>query len=99
VKLEKTYARAEMSFAKPMISSTKPISHFKTFNALPLTISVSRFVSFPVGIAKKHRLPFNRIKVIVHEAIFVNMQDFDRIGTRVVSAGREDVMSVTGLCR
>jgi lysophospholipid acyltransferase (LPLAT)-like uncharacterized protein len=53
---------------------------------VPLSISASRFVSFASWDGKKHPLPFNRIKVLVHEAIFVDMQNFNETSMQIVSA-------------
>jgi lysophospholipid acyltransferase (LPLAT)-like uncharacterized protein len=51
---------------------------------VPLTISATRFISVPSWDGKKHPLPFNRIKVVVHEPIYVDRSSFNEIGTRIV---------------
>lgn len=53
---------------------------------VPLTISASRFVSWPSWDSKKFPLPFNHIKVTVHEAISVTRHNFDGVGTRIKNA-------------
>jgi len=53
---------------------------------VPITISASRFISFPSWDSKRHPVPFNTIKVIVHEAISVNERNFSEIGGRIVEA-------------
>jgi len=53
---------------------------------VPLTISATRFISVPSWDGKKHPLPFNRIRVVVHEAIYVDRHNFDEIGARIVKA-------------
>jgi Kdo2-lipid IVA 3' secondary acyltransferase len=53
---------------------------------VPLSITASRFISFPTWDRKKHPLPFNRIKVFIHNAIYVDRHNFDEIGTKIVSA-------------
>jgi fatty-acyl-CoA synthase len=52
---------------------------------VPLTISASRFVSFPSWDCKKHPLPFNRIRVFIHNAICVDRHNFNEIGAEIVS--------------
>jgi lysophospholipid acyltransferase (LPLAT)-like uncharacterized protein len=51
-----------------------------------LTISATRFISVPSWDGKKHPLPFNRIRVVVHEAIYVDRHNFDEISARIVRA-------------
>jgi lysophospholipid acyltransferase (LPLAT)-like uncharacterized protein len=53
---------------------------------VPLTISSSRFISWPSWDSKKFPLPFGRIRVVVHDAIRVNRHNFDESGTRIVNA-------------
>jgi lysophospholipid acyltransferase (LPLAT)-like uncharacterized protein len=55
---------------------------------VPLTISASRFISVPSWDCKRHPLPFNKIKVVIHEAIQVDRHnvDFDAISKRIVNA-------------
>jgi lysophospholipid acyltransferase (LPLAT)-like uncharacterized protein len=53
---------------------------------VPLTISATRFISVPSWDGKKHPLPFNRIRVVVHEAIYVDRHNFDEISARIVRA-------------
>jgi lysophospholipid acyltransferase (LPLAT)-like uncharacterized protein len=50
---------------------------------VPLTISASRFIPWPSWDSKRFPLPFNRIRVTVHEAIAVNGVNFDEVGTRI----------------
>jgi hypothetical protein len=52
---------------------------------VPLTISASRFISFPSWDRKKHPLPFNRIRVFIHNAICVDRHNFNEIGAEIVS--------------
>jgi lysophospholipid acyltransferase (LPLAT)-like uncharacterized protein len=60
---------------------------------VPLTICSSRFISWPSWDSKRFPLPFNLIKVIVHEAIHVNKQNFEEAGVRIVRAlgGPEEI--------
>lgn len=64
---------------------------------VPLTTSATRFISVPSWDGKKHPLPFNRIRVVVHEPIYVDRHNFDEIGGRIVRAlggqKREDAAS------
>jgi lysophospholipid acyltransferase (LPLAT)-like uncharacterized protein len=53
---------------------------------VPLTISASRFVSWPSWDSKKFPLPFSRIKITVHEAICVTCHNFDDVGARIESS-------------
>jgi lysophospholipid acyltransferase (LPLAT)-like uncharacterized protein len=53
---------------------------------VPLAISPSRFVSWPSWDSKKFPLPFSRIRVVVHEAICVNPENFNEVGARIVEA-------------
>jgi lysophospholipid acyltransferase (LPLAT)-like uncharacterized protein len=62
---------------------------------VPLTISATRFISVPSWDGKKHPLPFNRISVVVHEAIYVDRHNFDEISARIVralEASREETL-------
>jgi lysophospholipid acyltransferase (LPLAT)-like uncharacterized protein len=53
---------------------------------VPLAVSAARCVSWPSWDAKKFPLPFNKIKVTVHQAISVNADNFNEIGTRIKAA-------------
>jgi lysophospholipid acyltransferase (LPLAT)-like uncharacterized protein len=53
---------------------------------VPLTICSSPFISWPSWDSKRFPLPFNRVKVIVHEAIHVHKQNFQEAGARIVRA-------------
>ncbi|HVP49233.1 MAG TPA: hypothetical protein VMT32_21720 [Bryobacteraceae bacterium] len=53
---------------------------------VPLTISSSRFVSWPSWDHKKFPLPFNRIKVTVHEATCVSQHNFDEAREHIARA-------------
>jgi lysophospholipid acyltransferase (LPLAT)-like uncharacterized protein len=53
---------------------------------VPLTISSSRFISWPSWDGKRFPLPFGSIKVTVHEALRVDRDNFEDIGGRIVSA-------------
>lgn len=53
---------------------------------VPLSISSARFIPWPSWDSKRFPLPFNRIRVTIHEAICVNQQNFDEAGSRIVSA-------------
>jgi lysophospholipid acyltransferase (LPLAT)-like uncharacterized protein len=53
---------------------------------VPLTICSSRFVSWRGWDSKKLPLPFNRINLVIHDAILVNRENFDEAGARLVSA-------------
>ncbi len=44
---------------------------------VPLAISASHFVPVPSWDSKKHPPPFSRIKVVMHEAIYVKRQSLD----------------------
>jgi lysophospholipid acyltransferase (LPLAT)-like uncharacterized protein len=59
---------------------------------VPLTISSSRFISWPSWDAKKFPLPFGKVSVVVHHAIRVNRHNFDECGARIIDAlgGCED---------
>jgi integrase/recombinase XerD len=60
---------------------------------VPLTISSSRFIPLPSWDSKKLPLPFNRIKVVVHEPIYIDRQDLSEASARIVSAlGRRTVL-------
>jgi lysophospholipid acyltransferase (LPLAT)-like uncharacterized protein len=63
-----------------------PIALQSGVPVVPLTIRSSRFISWPSWDSKRFPLPFNRIKVIVHEAIHVNKQNFEQAGARIVRA-------------
>jgi lysophospholipid acyltransferase (LPLAT)-like uncharacterized protein len=52
---------------------------------VPLTISASRFIAVPSWDCKKHPVPFSRIKVVVHEAIYVDQQNFNETAARIVT--------------
>jgi lysophospholipid acyltransferase (LPLAT)-like uncharacterized protein len=53
---------------------------------VPLTISSSRFISWPSWDSKKFPLPFSRIKVIVHEEVHVNKGNVNEANIRIASA-------------
>jgi lysophospholipid acyltransferase (LPLAT)-like uncharacterized protein len=55
---------------------------------VPLAISVSHFVPVPSWDSKKHPLPFGRIKVVVHEAIYVDRQSFEESAAQIMSSLR-----------
>jgi lysophospholipid acyltransferase (LPLAT)-like uncharacterized protein len=59
---------------------------------VPLTISSSRFISWPSWDSKKFPLPFGRVRVVVHDAIRVNRHNFDESSARIIDAlgGCED---------
>jgi len=63
---------------------------------VPLTISSSRFISWPSWDAKKFPLPFNRIRVTVHEALRVDRENFDEVSRRIVSALARPAYDVEG---
>lgn len=44
---------------------------------VPLTITASRFIAWPSWDSKRFPLPFNRIRVRVHQAISASYQNFD----------------------
>jgi lysophospholipid acyltransferase (LPLAT)-like uncharacterized protein len=52
---------------------------------VPLTISATRFISWPSWDSKKFPLPFNRIRVTVQQAVGVSDQNFDEAGRQIVS--------------
>jgi lysophospholipid acyltransferase (LPLAT)-like uncharacterized protein len=52
---------------------------------VPLTVSASRFVTWPSWDAKKLPLPFSRIRVIVAKAVLVNRENWEESLARVVS--------------
>lgn len=69
---------------------------------VPLTISASRFISVPSWDCKRHPLPFNKIKVVVHEAIHVDRVNFDEISARIVNAlggSREGYSDIQARCQ
>jgi lysophospholipid acyltransferase (LPLAT)-like uncharacterized protein len=51
-----------------------------------LTISSSRFISWPSWDSKKFPLPFGRVRVVVHDAIRVNHHNFEESSTRIIDA-------------
>jgi lysophospholipid acyltransferase (LPLAT)-like uncharacterized protein len=51
---------------------------------VPLTVAASRFVPLPSWDSKRVPLPFNRIRVTIHESIQVNWQNFDDASIRIV---------------
>lgn len=51
---------------------------------VPLTISATRFISWPSWDSKKFPLPFNRIRVTVQQAVGVSDQNFDEAGRQIV---------------
>ena len=54
---------------------------------VPLTISADRFISWPSWDGKKLPLPFNRIRIIVHEAVVcLSQQSFETTSTQIVNA-------------
>jgi lysophospholipid acyltransferase (LPLAT)-like uncharacterized protein len=53
---------------------------------VPLVISASHFISMPSWDSKRHPLPFGRIKVVIHEAIYVDHQNFEESAKRIISA-------------
>jgi lysophospholipid acyltransferase (LPLAT)-like uncharacterized protein len=55
---------------------------------VPLAISASHFVPVPSWDSKKHPLPFSRIKVVMHEAIYVDRQSFEESAAQIMSALR-----------
>jgi lysophospholipid acyltransferase (LPLAT)-like uncharacterized protein len=75
--------------AGPARSLKKGVLHIALQSGVPivpLTISASRFISVPSWDSKKHPLPFNRTKVIVHDATYVDQQNFNETGARIISA-------------
>jgi lysophospholipid acyltransferase (LPLAT)-like uncharacterized protein len=73
----------------PPRSLKKGVLHVAALSGVPivpLTIYAARFISVPSWDGKKHPLPFNRIRVVVHEAIYVERHNFDEIGARIVRA-------------
>jgi lysophospholipid acyltransferase (LPLAT)-like uncharacterized protein len=63
--------------AGPARSLKKGVLHIALQSGVPivpLTISASRFIPVPSWDSKKHPMPFNRIKVVVQEAIYVDGQ-------------------------
>jgi lysophospholipid acyltransferase (LPLAT)-like uncharacterized protein len=52
---------------------------------VPLSICPARFISWPSWDSRKLPLPFNRIKVVLHDAIFVSRQNFNEAGVRIAS--------------
>jgi lysophospholipid acyltransferase (LPLAT)-like uncharacterized protein len=63
-----------------------PIALQSGVPVVPITICSSRFISWRSWDSKRFPLPFNRIKVIVHEAIHVNKRNFEQAGARIVKA-------------
>jgi lysophospholipid acyltransferase (LPLAT)-like uncharacterized protein len=55
---------------------------------VPLAISASHFVPVPSWDSKKHPLPFSRIKVVMHEAIYVRRENFEESAAQIMSALR-----------
>jgi lysophospholipid acyltransferase (LPLAT)-like uncharacterized protein len=55
-------------------------------SGVPVTICSTRFISWRSWDSKRFPLPFNRIKVIAHEAIHVNKRNFEQAGARIVKA-------------
>lgn len=53
---------------------------------VPLAISASHFIPIPSWDSKKHPLPFSRVKVVIHEAIHVDSQNFDESAARIMIA-------------
>lgn len=53
---------------------------------VPLTISSSRFIALPSWDAKRLPLPFSRIRVTIHEPMWIDQQNFGEIGMRIVAA-------------
>ena len=53
---------------------------------VPVTICPARFISWPSWDSKKLPLPFNRIKVVLHDPIFVTRQNFNEAGKQIVNA-------------
>lgn len=53
---------------------------------VPLTISSSRFISWPSWDSKKFPLPFGHISVTVHEHTCLNQDNFDTARTRIARA-------------
>jgi lysophospholipid acyltransferase (LPLAT)-like uncharacterized protein len=53
---------------------------------VPLTISSSRFVSWPSWDSKKLPLPFSRIKVTVYDVIYVTQENFSDAARQIISA-------------
>ena len=53
---------------------------------VPLAISASHFIPIPSWDSKKHPLPFSRVKVVIHEAIRVDSQNFDESAARIMIA-------------
>jgi lysophospholipid acyltransferase (LPLAT)-like uncharacterized protein len=55
---------------------------------VPLAISASHFVPVPSWDSKKHPLPFSKIKVVMHEAIYVDRQNFEEAAVQIMNALR-----------
>jgi hypothetical protein len=75
--------------AGPARSLKKGVLHIALQSGVPivpLTISTSRFIPVPSWDSKKHPLPFGRIKVIVHEPIYVDGQNFNEAASRIEMA-------------
>jgi lysophospholipid acyltransferase (LPLAT)-like uncharacterized protein len=53
---------------------------------VPLTISATRFIPVPSWDGKRHPLPFNRIKVVIRDAIYVDRHNFNEMSARIVDA-------------
>jgi lysophospholipid acyltransferase (LPLAT)-like uncharacterized protein len=67
----------------------KGVFHVALQSGVPivlLTISSSRFISWPSWDSKKFPLPFGRVRVVVHDAIRVNHHNFDESSTRIIDA-------------
>jgi len=53
---------------------------------VPLVISASHFIPMRSWDSKRHPLPFGKIKVVIHEAIYVDHQNFEESAKRIMSA-------------
>ena len=53
---------------------------------VPLTITPSRYISWPSWDSKKFPVPFSRIRVTVHRPIAVNVANFEEAGRLIVAA-------------
>jgi lysophospholipid acyltransferase (LPLAT)-like uncharacterized protein len=75
--------------AGPARSLKKGVLHIALQSGVPivpLTISASRFIAVPSWDCKKHPLPFGRIRVVVHEAIYVDQQSLSETAVQIERA-------------
>jgi Kdo2-lipid IVA 3' secondary acyltransferase len=75
--------------AGPARSLKKGVLHLSLQSGVPIvpvTISASHSINIPSWDSKKHPLPFSRIRVMVHEPIYVDRDNFNDAAMRINSA-------------